>query len=87
MRVRARRVCARIGLPIVELRYTLVPRDDQALKQLISDFLNMSVLRTPLNDVEIKKAFCGIPRQSNPSFMGVLRGLGEYLNEGGDVTH
>ena len=51
MRVRARRVCARIGLPIVELRYTLVPRDDQALKQLISKFLNMSVLCTPLNDI------------------------------------
>ena len=66
MRVRARRVCARIGLPIAELRYTLVPRDDQALKQLISDFLNMSVLRTPFNDAEIKQALCGIPRQSNP---------------------
>ena len=66
MRVRARRVCACIGLPIAELRYTLVPRDDQALKQLISEFLNMNVLRTPLNDVETKKALCGIPRQSNP---------------------
>ena len=64
MRVRARCVCARIGLPIAELRYTLVPRDDQALQQLISEVLNMSVPRTPLNDVEIKKALCGIPRQS-----------------------
>ena len=66
MRARARSVCARIGLLITELRYTLVPRDDQALKQLISNFLNMSVLRTPLNDAEIKHALCGIPRQSNP---------------------
>ena len=66
MRERSRRVCAHIGLPIAELRYTLVPRDDQALKQLISNFLNMSVLRTPLDDVESKKALCGIPRQSNP---------------------
>ena len=65
MRVRARHVCARIGLPIVKLRYTLVPRDDQAFKQFISELLNMNVLRTPLNDVEIKKALCGIPRQSN----------------------
>ena len=66
MRVRARRVCARIGLLIAELRHTLVLRDDQALKKLISEFLNMSVLRTPSNDVETKKALCGIPRQSNP---------------------
>ena len=66
MHVRARCVCGRIGLPIAELRYTLVPRDDQELKQLISNFLNMSVLRTPLNDAEIKHALCGIPRQSNP---------------------
>ena len=71
MRVRARRVCARIGLPIAKLRYTLVPnsgeiRDDQALKQLISDILDMSVLCTSLNnDGETKKALCGIPRQSN----------------------
>ena len=51
MRVRARRVCACIGLPIAELRYTLVPRDDQALKQLISDILDVNVLYAPLNDV------------------------------------
>ena len=87
MRARARCVCARIGLPITELRYTLLPKDDQALKQLISNFLNMGVLHTPLHDVESKKALCGIPRQSSPEYMGVLRGLGERLNKGGDVTH
>ena len=69
--MRTRRVCARIGLPIAKLRYTLVPnsgeiRDDQALKQLISNILDMSVLCTPLNDIETKKALCGVPRQYNP---------------------
>ena len=87
MHVRARCVCGRIGLLIAELRQTLVPRDDQALKQLISDFLNMSVLRTPLNDAEIKHALCGIPRQSNPQYMGVLGNLGERSKKGGDVTY
>ena len=85
-RARARRVCARNGLPIAELRYTLVPKDDHALKQSISDFLNMSVPCIPLNYVEIKKVLFGIPRQLNP-YMGVFRGLGEYSNEGGGVTH
>ena len=75
-------MCACIGLPITNLRYTLVPRDDQALKQVISNILDMSVLCTPLNDAEIKKALCDIPRHSNSLYMGVLRGLGECLNEG-----
>ena len=47
----------------------------------------MSVLRTPLNDAEIKHALCGIPRQSNPQYMGVLGNLGERSNKGGDVTY
>ena len=55
MRAHAQRVCAPIGLPIAKLCYTLVPnsseiRDDQALKQLISDIVDMSVLCTLLND-------------------------------------
>ena len=51
MRVRARRVCAHIGLPIAESRYTLVPRYYQALKQLISDILDVNVLYALLNDL------------------------------------
>ena len=71
MCARTRHMCARIRLLIVKLHHTLVPnsgeiRDDQALKQLINDIMDMIVLCTPLNDLETKKALCGIPRQSNP---------------------